>query len=285
MSTYINPFVDFGFKYIFGAPSSGEFLIDFLNSLFANDSGFEPIVSITYSDKEKSREREEGRAAVYDILCTTDTGRQFIVEMQRDSQGFFIDRSIYYMSRSICDQAIKGRDWNFQLLPVHFVSFMDFTLPELEGKIVSEAMLCDMDSHKPLSKNMRYTYIQLPMFDKKEEDCHTELDRWLFTLINMHEMDAMPFTHQSKLFQKLANVASYANLSPEDRREYDRDLKAYRDISNQLAYSYEQGVDVGVKQGIDDSVRMFAKAGAKLDFIANALGLSLDRVKSIIGKQ
>ena len=157
MSTYINPFVDFGFKYIFGAPSSGEFLIDFLNSLFANDSGFEPIVSITYSDKEKSREREEGRAAVYDILCTTDTGRQFIVEMQRDSQGFFIDRSIYYMSRSICDQAIKGRDWNFQLLPVHFVSFMDFTLPELEGKIVSEAMLCDMDSHKPLSKNMRYT--------------------------------------------------------------------------------------------------------------------------------
>ena len=31
MSTYINPFVDFGFKYIFGAPSSGEFLIDFLN--------------------------------------------------------------------------------------------------------------------------------------------------------------------------------------------------------------------------------------------------------------
>lgn len=127
----------------------------------------------------------------------------------------------------------------------------------------------------------------------------------LFTLINMHEMDAMPFTHQSKLFQKLANVASYANLSPEDRREYDRDLKAYRDISNQLAYSYEQGVDVGVKQGVkqgikqgiekgikqgldegvESSVRMFAKAGAKLDFIANALGLSLEKVKAIIGKQ
>lgn len=107
----------------------------------------------------------------------------------------------------------------------------------------------------------------------------------------------MPFTHQSKLFQKLANVASYANLSPEDRREYDRDLKAYRDISNQLSYSYEQGVDVGVKQGVkqgikqgidegvESSVRMFAKAGAKLDFIANALGLSLEKVKAIIGKQ
>lgn len=154
-------------------------------------------------------------------------------------------------------------------------------------------MLCDIATHKPISGNMRYTYIQLPLFDKREDECKIQLDRWLFTLIHMQNMEAMPFTYQSKLFERLADVASYANLSPEDRREYDRDLKAYRDINNQLAYSYKQGVDEGVEkgikqgleEGIEKSVRMFDKAGATLEFIADALKLSVDKVKAIIGKE
>ena len=35
MAKYINPFVDFGFKYIFGREESKPFLMDFLNSLLA----------------------------------------------------------------------------------------------------------------------------------------------------------------------------------------------------------------------------------------------------------
>lgn len=53
MAKRINPFTDFGFKYIFGQEHSKKYLIDFLNVLFGNDPDFDPIKDVTYHDKER----------------------------------------------------------------------------------------------------------------------------------------------------------------------------------------------------------------------------------------
>lgn len=104
MAKYINPFVDFGFKYIFGREESKPFLIDFLNSLLCSEPGFSPIVSLEYLDKEKSRGKREARGVIYDIHCETSSGKRFTVEMQNQSQAWFFDRMIYYVSKAIVDQ-------------------------------------------------------------------------------------------------------------------------------------------------------------------------------------
>lgn len=91
----ISPFTDFGFKYIFGQENSKDILIDFLNTLLADEPGFETIVDVAYLDKEMPRGPESRRGVIYDIKCNTSSGKHFIVEMQNAYQSFFVNRSIY----------------------------------------------------------------------------------------------------------------------------------------------------------------------------------------------
>lgn len=156
MSRYINPFTDFGFKCIFGREDSKPFLIDFLNELLKDEPGFETIVDIKYLDKENTSQHKEDRTVVYDILCqTVDDSKKFIVEMQNSSQAYFTDRSIYYISKAYIEQGKKGK-WNYMLMPVYFVAFMNFTLPALAPNIRTD--LCDLRSQYTRTDNRQTTF-------------------------------------------------------------------------------------------------------------------------------
>ena len=94
MSTYINPFTDFGFKKLFGEESAKELLIAFLNELLAEEQGI--IEDITYLNTEQFGSSEEHRKAFFDLYCRNQRGEHFIVEIQRQKQKNFKERLIYY---------------------------------------------------------------------------------------------------------------------------------------------------------------------------------------------
>jgi hypothetical protein len=59
--------------------------------------------------------KHEGeRKAVFDLYCTNERGEKIIVEIQRVKQEFFKDRSVYYSSFAIQEQAAKGKDWKYR---------------------------------------------------------------------------------------------------------------------------------------------------------------------------
>ncbi len=53
---------------------------------------------------------ESDRKAIYDIYCTNDKGEKFIVEIQKAKQNYFKDRTVFYATFPIQEQAQKG-DW------------------------------------------------------------------------------------------------------------------------------------------------------------------------------
>ena len=107
---YINPFTDFGFKKLFGSEPNKDLLIDFLNQVLP---GKHKIKDLTYARTEQLGNSETDRKAIFDLYCVGENGERFIVEMQKAKQNFFKDRSVYYSSFPIQEQAKKG-DWNYQ---------------------------------------------------------------------------------------------------------------------------------------------------------------------------
>ena len=90
MGRFINPFTDFGFKFLFGREVEKELLIDFLNDLLV---GEHVITDIRFLNNEQPPEVKTERGLIYDIYCVTDTGERIIVEMQNREQPYFKDRA------------------------------------------------------------------------------------------------------------------------------------------------------------------------------------------------
>ena len=126
MTKFINPFTDVGFKKIFGQEMTKDLLIDFLNDLLVDEKH---IIDITFLDKEILPEYMGDRGVIYDIYCITESGEQFIVEMQNKQHVHFRERALYYLSKTVARQGEKGAEWKFDLKAVYGVFFMNFRFP------------------------------------------------------------------------------------------------------------------------------------------------------------
>lgn len=117
---YVNPYTDFGFKKLFGTEMNKELLISFLNALL---HGEQTVVDVTYLNNEHLGAYGSERRAIFDVYCENDRGEKFIVEMQNVYQQFFKDRSVFYATFPIREQAKRG-DWDFRLTAVYTLSLI-----------------------------------------------------------------------------------------------------------------------------------------------------------------
>ncbi len=121
---YISLLTDFGFKRVFGTEPNKAFLIDFLNTLLPDQHR---IQDLSFKNNENLGSTQIDRKAIFDIYCQAASGERFIVEIQKAKQNFFKDRSVYYATFPIQEQAKKG-DWNFQLGLGYFSCCLLWTL-------------------------------------------------------------------------------------------------------------------------------------------------------------
>jgi predicted transposase/invertase (TIGR01784 family) len=123
---YINPLTDFGFKKLFGSEPNKDLLIDFLNQVLPEKH---KIKDLSYAKSEQLGIAVSDRKAIFDLYCIGESGERFIVEIQKAKQNWFKDRSMYYASFPIQEQAKKG-DWDFRLKPVYTIGILDFIFDE-----------------------------------------------------------------------------------------------------------------------------------------------------------
>ncbi|WP_353573267.1 Rpn family recombination-promoting nuclease/putative transposase, partial [Candidatus Albibeggiatoa sp. nov. BB20] len=177
---FISPFTDFGFKKLFGTEPNKDLLIDFLNQLLQNDTG--KIKELNYLPLEQLGQNEDARKAIFDIYCESETGEKFIVELQKAKQNYFKDRSVYYSTFPIQQQAEKG-DWNFKLNAVYTIGILDFVFEEdKHDKAVfhHEVQLFDKNTKKVFFDKLTYIYLEMPKFTKTEAELKTHYDKWLY---------------------------------------------------------------------------------------------------------
>ena len=155
---YISLLTDFGFKRIFGTKPNKDLLINFLNSLF---EGFQVIKDVKYLNSEHVGDVFAERKAIFDVYCENERGEKFIVEMQNAYQKYFKDRSLFYSTFPIREQAPQGADWNFKLERVYTVALLNFDLKEEafdQDDINHDVGLLDKKTHKVFNDKLSFKY-------------------------------------------------------------------------------------------------------------------------------
>jgi predicted transposase/invertase (TIGR01784 family) len=279
---YINPFTDFGFKKIFGEEANKDLLIDFLNELLT-DKG--KILDLTYLKNEHLGTVELDRKAIFDLYCENDKGEKFIVEMQRAKQDYFKDRSLYYATFPLQEQAQRGT-WNYKLNAVYSIAIMDFVFDDQQpNKLVHDIRLIDYITHQVFYDKLRFVYVEIKKFNKSLEESHTRFEKWLYILKNLAKLDALPAQLQEKVFKKLFQVAELAQFDPTQLQSYRDSEKNYLDFMASLTTSYKEGIADGEKMGLAKGKVEIAKsmlaAGEVEAKIVKYTGLTLEQIAQI----
>ncbi len=245
---FIDPTTDAGFKILFGRESSKDILISLLNTILEKDLDA-PITDLTFIDKEKLREADGERTVIFDLHCVTSTGHRFIVEMQNMVEEWFIERCLLYASRAISEQSKSGK-WDYFYSPVISIAFTNFTLTGFEGQYMVDGSLVDRYSSKLLTDRMRLIFIQLPQFPiDSPEECTSVLEEWIFTIKNLKNMESIPFAHRNPVFKRVEDLARKENLTTDERREYERNLKHYQDYYSSILYASKKSHAEGLAEG------------------------------------
>ena len=275
LSRYINFYTDFAFKKIFGTEANKDLLISFLNGLF-NLEGDAAIADVTYLGTEQLGDNMQERRAIYDVYCKTNKGERFIVEMQKVEQRYFKDRSVFYSTFPIREQGLRGSDWDFNLKSVYTVGILNFVFPDDEYDeecYHHEVKLMDTKDKHVFFDKLTFVYLEMPKFNKADDQLENMFDKWLFVLRNLSRLLERPAALQERVFEKLFKQAEIARFSPEERQDYEESVKIYRDLKN--------SIDTAVwKDKVQIARRMKAK-GYAVEDVAEITGLTAEEIEKL----
>ena len=268
---YINPFTDYGFKRLFGEEPNKDLLLDFLNELLKNEQG--KVTSLTYLKSDRLGGIEEDRKAIFDLYCENEHGEKFIVELQKTKQKFFKDRTVYYSTFPIREQAKRGSEWNFELNAVYTVAILDFVFDADKAdnkKYRYDVKLSDIETCKVFYDKLTFIYLEMPKFSKPIEELKTRFDKWMYVIRNLNKLERVPNELRESIFEKLFEVAEIAKFSKEEAEAYEESLKSYRDLKNSLDTAFEEGMEKGREEERKNS------EVEKKEIVKKLLGIGLD---------
>ena len=274
---FINPFTDFGFKKIFGEEASKPMLLDFLNAILPNQN---KIVDLSFKNTEQLGQTIADRKAIYDIYCQNSKGEKFIVELQKAKQNYFKDRTIYYSTFPIQEQAEKG-EWNYKLNPVYCIGILDFTFDDYEkesekGEVFHQIKLKNQNG-KVFYDKLTYMYLEMPNFILKEEELKTRLDQWLYFIKNLEDFQAIPNIFKDEVFSQAFEKAEIAKYSQSEIDNYENSLKLYRDLKGVIDTAFDDGKNERNLE-IAKSLKI---QGVELEIIINSTGLSKEEIEKL----
>ena len=284
---YIDLMVDWSFKKIFGTEVNKDILIEFLKVIFPQYA----ISDITYVPTEQLGIMEDDRKAIFDVLCRTEDGKTFLVEMQRGYQKHFFERALFYTSfpimkqgkKALAEEAKGNKPWDFSLDGVFFLGILNFRYEDDE-MTEHRYRLLEATSKKLMTDKLEFVFVEVEKFDKGENELETDLDKWLYLLKNMSNLLKRPERLRDRIFTKLFDVAELAQLDDKDRINYIKSMNTERDTYNQIEYARETGREEGREEGHKVGKEEGLKVGREEGRAEGAKQNSFDIAKRMLEK-
>lgn len=301
---YINPMLDYGFKVIFKESGKKQLLIRPLNEIFDLS-----IVDIDIRESEQMGLIRGAHRASYDLLCRSENGSRFIIEVQLANQEHFNERALFYtaipiaksMPKPVPDPKSRKKrkrvrrqrtHWDYDYPPVFFMGLMNFDIRHLNptmsnpDEYIHFFSLRHEKTGELMTDRLRFAFLEVVRFDKSHDDCKTFEDRFLYMMKNLPTFAAEPeLWDEDPYFRELIQEAEFANMTERQQERYLAKMKVQWDNENVLEYARKEAMREGRAEGRAEEAlvvarRMLAK-GIDVADIAECTGLSEEQIKAL----
>lgn len=222
---FIDPLSDFGFKRLLGSDRNKEITIHLLNTLIGEDTGI--ITDITFIESEMVGFLPGKKKVRLDVHCKTQNSDHVIIEMQRESQRYFVRRLRVYGSHSTIS-SVKINDKEYTSVPKVFsLCFMEENMPEFKGRdrFFWKIYQKDDDNEIFSKENVLY-FAELCKFAACLEtlDLTDEKNLWFYMLTHVADIREEELRQMDPIYQRFYNECLISNLTDMEKKIYVRNV-------------------------------------------------------------
>lgn len=290
---------DATFKVVVCTPENEKLLIELIELLIPEKH----ISSIEFINKEQHGLVVEEKNVTFDMLCLDkDTGERFLVEVQNREKDSYLDRMLSYSTYPIREQlAVKLKrmreekkydHMDYSLNPVYVISMIDFSLPHesdkaLEQEYISRYEIRNGRNGEILTKSLNFVFLEmgrLELAPGEQDKCKNLLEKFIFSMKNMHMLTERPESFDAPLLVDLFNATELASMSVQKRQIYDRELLQELDKMCEISFARREGkteAQLEARADKEQTVRSLIEMGLSISDIAKATRLSTEEVEAI----
>ena len=280
---------DIAFRKIFGNENRKEVLISFLNAVLLLENN-NKIVSVDILDPFQLPAIKGGKVTIVDIKAKDQNQKSYIVEMQVAEPECFDKRVLFYASKSYTGQIERGDEYK-KLNPTFFIGILNFEVTQNKNYL-SRHKIIDIETGENIIKDIEFNFIELPKFNKSENQLTSIIDQWVYFIKNAENLAIIPDNITDEALKTAYQDANMHNWTKAELDAYDYGLMREQDekgvVELQLKRAEEKGIEKGIEKGLEkgkiEVVKNAVKIGLSTQDIIQLTGLSKEEIEIILQK-
>lgn len=275
---------DIIFKAFFARPGNEIFLIDFLEALLKIK--IEKIkIKEEVNLEQLSVEEKGGRL---DLQATLNDGIIVNIELQMNNNFNIEERTTLYSSKVNSRDVKRGTDYG-EINKVIMINILGYNLLDVEEYISETVIVLDKHRDYEVLKGIKWYFIELPKFRKKNPDMNDKIDQWICFIddsnkeaVKMAESKNIVLKKARKELDYLTGDAAVRRMA-ELREKWEMDEIAVKKNAERIGK--EEGRREGKIEGRIEEKREVAKKlleiGVEISKIIEATGLKKEEIENL----
>jgi predicted transposase/invertase (TIGR01784 family) len=286
---FYNPCNDVAFKKVFN--SHPDLTMSFLNAVLKLE-GERTIEKVEFLPQEQLPKVADSKKSILDVKCTDQRGLQYIIEVQNSKMVSYLHRVQYYIAHSYSSQLAKTGKY-LDLKPITMLSISNHLLFPKEVPCVSYHTNIEQGTGNSYLSDMSYAFVELPKFNKKEDELVSVIDHWIYLLRSAEHTDHIPINAPSEVKDAFKILEAHG-WSKEEHEAYVQAKMFILDEEDKIETAFsegrvegeqiglEKGEQIGLEKGIKAVALNMLKLGMKIEDISKATSLNIDEIKKMI---
>ncbi len=261
---------DIAFRKIFGNETKTQILISFLNAVLQLE-GTKQIVWVEILNPYQLPRMAGSKTTILDVRAKDESGNFYIVEMQVTDKKGLDKRITFYSARGYASQLDASENY-YQLKPVIFIGILDFEYLQ-NPHYLSRHLILDADTHEHKLKDLEFTFIELPKFDKTEQELQTLTDKWIFFIKNAEDLNLIPASVNDEGLKNAYEEADRHTWTKQELEEYEyARMRETDEIAREMFVVEKRNLEIAINSIL---------AGLQNDIITQITGLSLEQIQKL----
>lgn len=232
---FFDPRNDVAFKKVFVDHS--DLTKSFLNSTLRLEGG-RKIQTVEFLPTEQLPKTSESKKSILDVLCTDERGFKYIIEVQNKYMQNYMQRVQYYISHLYSNQ-LKNKENYLELKPITLLSVLNHSIFPSQINYLSFHENIERETRLSYLNDMSYAFIELPKFNKKEEELETVEDYWIYTMKEAPHLKEAPKDAPEEV-KRAYEILEKHNWTPQECLEYEKSKIALMDDLDAIITAKEE---------------------------------------------